>query len=475
MPTRTVVIIGGGIAGLAAAVRLIQLGIKPVVLEKRPFLGGRAYSFTDTETGIEIDNGQHVFIGACDQFQQYISDIGASDQIALGKRIGFPVLKSGKTSWLKARKLPGLLSNLSALFGYKHVGMIGKLRILWGLLSIKLTRLSPISRTDSYHDLTTFDDWLRDHWQNNETLQNFWNLIILPSLNDDITAVSAHTGISLFKVALLGSTQNPAMGIPLSGLSTLVGDNAWRYIEAHGGEVRTGIDVESLHVADGAIKGVRTAGEELINGEAVIAAVPAAAMTQLIPGGSGGPDDFFTAAGSMRSAPIVAVHIWYDRPVLAEKFVAVLDSPLQWVFNDTELKIQNGDAGTGNTQHVVISLSGAWEWQDRSKGELRDIFTAEMEKVFPAARSASIDRFTVVKMLEATFRVTPGSRKSRLPQRTPLPGFYLAGDWTDTGWPSTMESAVRSGNLAAGYIAEDIGTSTQGSDDLISSDSGVST
>ena len=473
MPTRTVVIIGGGIAGLAAAVRLIQLGIKPIVLEKRPFLGGRAYSFTDSETGIEIDNGQHVFIGACDEFQQYISDIGASDQIALDERIGFPVLKGGKTSWMTARKLPGLLSNLSALLGYRHVGMIGKIRILWGLLSIKLTRLDQNSYSDSYHDLTTFDDWLRDHKQNNETIQNFWNLIILPSLNDDITAVSAHTGISLFKVALLGSSRNPAMGIPLTGLTTLVGDNARDYIEAHGGEVRTGVDVESLHISDGTINGVRTANEGFVEGEAVISAVPANTMTQLIPGDSGGPDDFFTTAESIRSAPIVAVHIWYDRPVLSEKFVAVLDSPLQWVFNDTELKPRKGNAGTGNAQHVVISLSGAWEWQDRSKQELRDIFTTEMEKVFPAARSANIDKFTVVKMLEATFRVTPGSRKSRLSQRTPLPGFYLAGDWTDTGWPSTMESAVRSGNLAAGYVAEDIGTGTQGRDDLLTSSSGV--
>ena len=133
MPTRTVVIIGGGIAGLATAVRLIQSGIKPIVLEKRPLLGGRAYSFVDKDSGEEIDNGQHVFIGACDQFQQYIADIGASDQIRLEDRIGFPVLKNGKTSWLKARKLPGMLANLSALLGYKHVGTAGKLRILWGL------------------------------------------------------------------------------------------------------------------------------------------------------------------------------------------------------------------------------------------------------------------------------------------------------------------------------------------------------
>jgi uncharacterized protein with NAD-binding domain and iron-sulfur cluster len=142
--------------------------------------------------------------------------------------------------------------------------------------------------------------------------------------------------------------------------------------------------------------------------------------------------------------------------VLTEKFVATLDSPLQWVFNDTDLKSRN-EAG----QHVVISLSGAWEWQDRSKQELRDIFTLEMEKAFPAAGKAKITKFTIVKMLEATFRVEPGSQKRRLSQRTPLPGFYLASDWTDTGWPSTMESAVRSGNLAAEYIVEDIRTGDQ--------------
>jgi squalene-associated FAD-dependent desaturase len=452
MPTRTVVIIGGGIAGLATAVRLIQNGIRPIVLEKRPFLGGRAFSFIDKDSGEEIDNGQHVFVGACDQFQQYITDIGASNQIQLEERIGFPVLKNGKTSWLKARKLPGVLANLSALLGYKHVGLTGKLRILWGLLSIKLTRLNK----NSAHDLLTFDDWLRDHAQNDETIRNFWNLIILPSLNDDITGVSAHTGIELFKVALLGAAQNPAMGIPLAGLSTLVGENAKNFIESNGGEIRTGIDVESLHIERGQITGVRTTGDELIEGEAVVSAVPAAAMNSLIPGGSDGQDDFFTPAESVRTAPIVAVHIWYDRPVLTEKFVATLDSPLQWVFNDTDLKSRN-EAG----QHVVISLSGAWEWQDRSKQELRDIFTLEMEKAFPAAGKAKITKFTIVKMLEATFRVEPGSQKRRLSQRTPLPGFYLASDWTDTGWPSTMESAVRSGNLAAEYIVEDIRTGNQ--------------
>ena len=440
MATRTVVIVGGGIAGLATAVRLIQLGIKPIVLEKRPFLGGRAFSFVDKDSGEEIDNGQHVFVGACDQFQKYILDIGAKDQIRLEERLNFPVLKNGKTSWLRAKNLPGKLANLSALLGYGHVGLAGKLRILWGLLSIRLARL----KFNSPHDHVSFDDWLRDHWQNDETIDNFWNLIILPSLNDQITAVSAHTGIELFKIALLGSPRNPAMGIPLAGLSTLVGENARRYIEDHGGEIRTGVDVESVNIESGHITGVATATGESINGEAVVSAVPAADMTPLIPGSGEGPEDFFTAAETVRTAPIVAIHIWYDRPVMTEPFVATLDSPLQWVFNDTDLK-SKADEG----QHIVISLSGAWEWQDRPKEELRKIFLTEMQNAFPRACDAAVEKFAVVKMLEATFRVEPGSRKSRLSQRTPLPGFYLAGDWTDTGWPATMEGAARSGYMAA--------------------------
>jgi len=453
MATREVVVIGGGIAGLAAGVRLTQLGMKPIVLEKRPFLGGRAYSFTDSETGSEIDNGQHVFVGACDQFQQYIRDIGAWDQVRLEKRLELPVLKNGRLSWLRARKLPGLLANLSALLGYRHVGIRGKLLILWGLLSIRLTRPGP----GSPHDRITFEDWLRDHGQNDETIRNFWNLIILPSLNDDISVVSAYTGIMLFKIALLGAAGNPAMGVPLVGLSTLAGENARNFIEQHGGEIRTGVEVASLSIDNARITGVVTVNGELIEGDAVISAVPAAALTPLLPDGSeetDGPDDFFTPAESIKTAPIVAVHIWYDRPVLRQKYVAVLDSPLQWVFNDTELKSRDDGAG----QHIVISLSGAWEWKDRSKQELREIFTTEMALVFPEAQKAAITKFAVVKMLEATFRAIPGTQSARLSQRTPLPGLYLAGDWTDTGWPSTMESAVRSGNLAAGYVAEDIGT-----------------
>ena len=147
------------------------------------------------------------------------------------------------------------------------------------------------------------------------------------------------------------------------------------------------------------------------------------------------------------------MHIWYDRPVLEDRFVAVLESPLQWVFNVTRMHEKETE-GDGRGQHIAISLSGAWEWKDRSKAELREKFVSEMARVFPEAANAEVTRFITVKMLEATFRVVPGSERNRLPQETPVPGLFLAGDWTRTDWPSTMESAVRSGNLAGDAVAK---------------------
>ncbi len=190
--------------------------------------------------------------------------------------------------------------------------------------------------------------------------------------------------------------------------------------------------------------GVRLAGGGVVRADSVIIALPAADMLGMLPEDLA-ESEFFSVASKVETAPIVGVHIWYDRPVLKDDFIAVLGGPLQWVFNVTGL--QHADDGDG--QHVVISLSGAWQWRDRSKAELWEIFVTEMARAFPAASSAQVTRFLVVKMLDATFRVRPGSTQHRLPQRTPVKNLFLAGDWTDTGWPSTMESAVRSGNMAA--------------------------
>ncbi len=442
-----VVIVGGGLAGLAAGVALSDKGFPVTLLEKRPFLGGRAFSFTDPETGVEVDNGQHVFVGACSSYMQFLHDIGAWDNVRMPDRLAARVIRNGKSAWLRASSwIPGSAANLPALLGYGHVSWRGRLRLLYGMMRIRFTK----RRSGGPLEDETFDSWLRRHGQNDETISRFWNLIVLPALNDDITAVSADAGLMLFQTALLGVPNKAAIGYPVVGLSRLAGDAAQRYIADRGGQVRLSADVAKVCVDGDRASGVELASGERIDGDSVVVALPAAEAHELV--GDSTSDGFFTPADQIETAPIVGVHIWYDREVLEDLFVAVLESPLQWVFNVTRMHEREVDAeDTG--QHIAISLSGAWQWKDMSKSELREIFVGEMARVFPKASEANVTRFITVKMLDATFRVVPGAEKHRLPQETPVDGLFLAGDWTRTGWPSTMESAVRSGNLAADAVA----------------------
>jgi squalene-associated FAD-dependent desaturase len=442
-----VVIAGGGLAGLAAGVRLSQRGVKVTLMEKRPFLGGRAFSFNDPETGVEVDNGQHVFVGACAEYMRFLREIGAWENVRMPGRLASKVVRGEKTAWLRAStRIPGSVANLPALLRYGHISFAGRLRLLYGIMRIRFAR----RKAGGPLETETFDSWLRRHGQSDETISRFWNLITLPALNDDITVVSADAGLMLFQTALLGAPGNAAIGYPVVGLSRLAGDAASGLIMRHGGEVRTSADVTELLIEEDRCIGVRLAGGELITADAVILALPAAAMHALLPPQLAS-HEFFAPAAYVETAPIVGVHIWYDRPVMEEPFVATLDSPLQWVFNVTKMHERESEGGAAG-QHIAISLSGAWKWKDLSKAELRDTFVAEMARVFPAAAQAKVTRVITVKMLEATFRVTPGAEARRLPQVTPVPGLFLAGDWTRTGWPSTMESAVRSGALSADAV-----------------------
>lgn len=447
----TSIVIGGGLAGLAAATRCIRRGITPTVLEKRGYLGGRAFSFTDRETGVVVDNGQHIFLGACTDYIDFISEIGARDSIFEQERLDVPALKDGRVSRLGWSRVPGM-GMLPSLLRYKHLGMTDKLRVIYGMMRIRFTNREKNAES---LDRQTFRSWLEARGQNESTIKNLWNLIVLPSLNDDIADVSAAAGIMLFQTALMGSGHDAIIGYSRVGLSELSGKHGLAYVNEHGGEIRLNTEVESLWFEDEALRGVRLADGSTLEADSVIAAVPHFALGSLLPDGNQKLAPLAGAA-SLETAPIVGIHIWYDRPVLSDPFIAVLDSPLQFIFNVTAIQsgtMQEPDGG----QHIVISLSGAWRWAQMDRRELEEIFVAEMSEAFPAASADRVTRFLSVKQVDATFRVTPGSAAARLPQTTAIPNFFLAGDWTDTDWPSTMESAVRSGNLAADAAAEHLG------------------
>ena len=285
------------------------------------------------------------------------------------------------------------------------------------------------------------------HRQSERAISNLWNLIILPALNDDVRHVSADMGLMVVQVGLLGDASDAALGMARVGLSSLTGEPARRFIESRGGKMRLGKTVRSLTFDNDRVAAANLSGGEIVTGDLFVSALPYSDISRMAPTGDGHP--FFSRISGLSSSPIIGVHIWYDRPVMEQEFAAFLDSPVQWVFNRTRIQGEDPDAG----QYLCISVSGAWDYVDRPKEEIRELFAAELARLFPRAAEARIEKSLVVKQPEATFRPLPGTAAHRPTQTTPIPNLFLAGDFTDTGWPSTMEGAVRSGVLAARALA----------------------
>jgi squalene-associated FAD-dependent desaturase len=438
------VVIGGGLSGLSAACSLVDQGVSVTLLEKRPFLGGRAYSFTDTETGQDVDNGQHVYLGCCNAYTGFLKQLGVFERTTLQQRLRIPVVDSaGKVGIFSgAPLLPAPLHLLPSFLRFPHLGLRDKIRAASAMLSIMRTDRE--KHRDAL-EAQTFGAWLDHHGQSERSRAVLWDLITLPVLNDSVNDVSAYMGIMAFQDGLLRGRNSANIGYSHVGLTELISDAAKDYITQRGGQVLSNRTATGIIVENGHATGVDT-GVEIIPTEAVVSAVPWDALPKLLPAELAA-DPFFTQSNGLEWAPIVGIHVWYDRPVMEEEFLATLDSPVQWVFNKSRIQ---GLPGPG--QYLCVSISGAWEHAPMTKDALRAIFLPELERLFPKAASATVQQFIVVKQLAATFRCTPGAQVHRLPQRTPVDNFVLAGDWTQTGWPATMESAVRSGFLATAEV-----------------------
>ena len=310
------------------------------------------------------------------------------------------------------------------------------------MLRIRFTNRNNPSLQDE-----TFGRWLKRHRQSKRSIDNFWNLIVKPCVNDDVEDVSAAMGIMVMQEGLLKTRRGSCIGYSREGLSALMGQAAQEYIERKGGRLVTGKAALSLQGDNSGILGVKMVDGSVIRGDSYVSAVSVGDLGSLLPLEMG-KAPFFASFGELETAPIVNVHLWYDKPVMDQNFVAFVDSPLQWVFNKTGMLDQTGSGG----QCITISLSGAFEYVKQSKETLRQTFVEAMSQAFPKAKSANVVRALVVKQEKATFRCLPGSEKLRPRAQTPIDNLFLAGDWTDTGWPSTMEGAVRSGLTAANAV-----------------------
>ena len=274
-----VIIVGGGLAGLAAAIRCARLGLAPIVLEKRGYLGGRAFSFKDRETGVVIDNGQHVFLGAFTEYIQFLDDIGSKNLVHQQVRCEIPILYKGVTSSIGWSQIKAL-GMVPSLLKYRHLRFSEKLRVIYGMFRIWLVKR--IRESDALQK-QTFKRWLEQHGQTETVIQNLWNLLTLPSLNDDIKYVSAYAGIMLFQTAMLSGPTNPTIGYSKVGLSTLTGSPASAYIQSKGGEVHLNCEVRNLEFEANRITSVQLADGSSVKADQFIVATPHGTLANLIP------------------------------------------------------------------------------------------------------------------------------------------------------------------------------------------------
>ncbi len=439
-----IIVIGGGLAGIAAAVKLMQNDVKPLVVERRPFLGGRAFSFQDRETGEHIDNGQHVILGACSAYLELLDQLGIPEAIDLEKRLNVPVVIQEQMEPLRAGTL---LGNASALLRYRHLSRRERFSVARCMLRMKLMRFA----IDAPAELraTSLDDWLAQHGQSMRVRQRFWALFAVPVFNSALDDIAAYDAIVFIRLALLGVASKSALGLPRSGLSSIA-DAAERHLRDRGGKVIAGESVKQIIVSDQRVKGLTLQSGQSLYARAVVIALEARDLARILPKQLRNMD-FFAPLAKIQTSSIVGVNIWYDAPVMKGKYRAFLGGKLQWVFNLSKIRGSNAAH-----QHLAVSLSDAQEWMDMNKQSITDCILAEMRRAFPAAQRHKVLKSTVVKTSHATIKIAPGSHHTRLSHHSPIRGMFLAGDWTDTGLPASMEGAVRSGHIAANAALKEL-------------------
>jgi hypothetical protein len=504
-----IVVIGGGLAGITAAIALGETGADVTLAEARPRLGGATTSFS--RGGLMVDNGQHVFLRCCVAYRGLLARLGMTGAVSLQDRFDVTVLAPGGRARLRRTALPGPLHMGQALMGYGFLSRAQRLRVARAALA-----MAALNPAKPELDRQRLGDWLAAHGQDERTRRLLWDLFTVSALNTGGDDANLSLAATVVKTALLGARDAADIGVPSVPLGVLHGQAAGALLARLGAQVRLNAKVAAIEVLPGGPGPrfrVRLAGRrggdgppvggtapdgnpldgaapdgnpldgatpddaawhgaeldgaalddvgEVIDADGVVLAVPPAVAARLAPAGTVSPGTVSpgtawepAAAGGghgppgqpgpeqwreLATSPIVNVHVIYDRRVTRLPFAAAVDSPVQWVFDRT------GSSGLRSGQYLAVSLSAADGYVDVPAPALRERFLPAMADLFPAARDARVTDFFVTRERRATLRQVPGCERLRPGAATALPGLVLAGAWTDTGWPDTMEGAVRSG------------------------------
>ena len=443
---KSVIVIGGGLAGLAAGVALAESGWRVRLFEQRPFLGGRATSYVLPD-GEHVDNCQHVTLGCCTNLDDFYLRIGAAGKIKYFDRLLF-LDPQGRKGEMRAGLLPAPFHLTGSFATFAPLTLLDKLSIARAMLDILETQGNPADLQEDGG--ISMLEWLRRRSQTKRAIERFWRVVLVSALDEELDRTDARFGVDVFWKAFLSNSTGYRMGVPAVPLANLY-DGCKSEIERRGGEVILRAPVRGLKIENGELSGIRFDEAREETADAYVFAVPHTALAELLPESMKQGDPSLANLDKIKVAPITGVHLWFDRQVMREPFVTLLDTTTQWIFNKTALYANlNGEGKSPvSGQYLQLVISASYDLLEKPRQEIIDLALAEVRQALPAARDAELVKATVIKEAAATFSPEPGVDRWRPRQQTAIPRLFLAGDWTATGWPATMEGAVRSGYLAA--------------------------
>ncbi|MGH9532891.1 MAG: hydroxysqualene dehydroxylase HpnE [Terriglobales bacterium] len=439
----TVAVVGGGLAGLSAACALADAGLRVTLLERRPYLGGRASSYEHPGTGEVVDNCQHVLLGCCTNLIDFYRRTGVTDKIRWYERLNF-IEPGGRCSSMLPSALPAPLHYAPAFLRMAFLSAADKLAIARAMMKLME---SPLPETDQH-----FLGWLRDHGQTPGAIGRFWKVVLVSALNEDLDRMSVHYASQVFRESFLKSAPAGRMGVPTVPLTELYQAGA-KYIEARGGEVRLRCAVESLCPEGTGIRLAIPGGE--VTADFAVMAAPFDALARMLPA-TEEASGLQAQLSHFETSPITGIHFWFDREISDLDHAVLLDRTIQWMFHKSRI-LETREGGGSYVELVVSSSKGLLE---KSRNEILDLSLRELKEFLPAVGAATVVKATVIKEVHATYSALPRSDEYRPNTETAWPQVFLAGDWTLSGWPATMEGAVRSGYRAAEAVVRAAGNNS---------------
>lgn len=468
---QNVIILGAGFAGLAAATELLSAGYNVTIIEQRGFSGGRAFSFFDKNISLELDNGQHLLMGCYENTFRFLKTIstttGSDDKLYIQKDLHVDFLDSDRHTYsLSCLPLPAPLHAASGILRFKALSLSERLRMLYITKDV-LYDENPLPLTLSHkgrassHTLEewgkgegdySISEWLDRHHQSARSRDYFWNILTLAVMNENPHKASTAIFKTVLKKAMFRSRKGSGIVLPAVPLSRLYADDAEAFIRQHNGVLEKACTASEIMIEKDKVTGIRTRDGRIFRGDYYISAVPYYALQRLLPECvTTKHHSYFSCLKELISSPIISFYLLFDKPVTSLQFAALVNSPVQWVFNKKMINKTREKYGL-----ISLVISGAQEYVNMSSEQLLNMALTELKKFLPEAGSAKLLYSRIIKERAATFIPSPGIQKYRPSQETPIRNLFLAGDWTDTGLPATIEGAVISGYKCAEMIKQRI-------------------